>query len=244
MTNDTKMMYLWITDYTANTLAYVAQKHAFLKYNLTADNFPANNRSFMNTTCKLLCIGKLIPQIGSKYPNMQVDTMIASTATPSLTMTQKSITLTTQFNASLYATPFPKGLHNNSMKMASYSSSTPAFLLTLGLNLSLSFQANIQNERLVGKITDSSFKVAVLKSAVGNVSSGVLNLILGGAMKLVGIPYINSIAAKGIDLPITGAGFSLVNTGINLLDGAFVISADVKKVVADNTLQFKSERHL
>lgn len=41
LTSDTKMMYLWISDYMANTFAYAAQKHNFLQYNLTAANVSA-----------------------------------------------------------------------------------------------------------------------------------------------------------------------------------------------------------
>ena len=49
------MMYLWVSDYIFETISYVAQKHNFLVYNLTAKDV---SRSFIVRLGKnKLCLG-------------------------------------------------------------------------------------------------------------------------------------------------------------------------------------------
>ncbi|XP_052227663.1 bactericidal permeability-increasing protein-like [Dreissena polymorpha] len=59
-----RMVYLWVSDFMFNTLAYAAQTNIYLQYNITAADLPASARGVLNTTCTGVipqCIGGPIP---------------------------------------------------------------------------------------------------------------------------------------------------------------------------------------
>ncbi|CAL1542355.1 unnamed protein product, partial [Lymnaea stagnalis] len=131
------MLYLWLTEYTAATFAYVAQRHGYLVYNLTQKDLPDDSKSFLNTTCALKCIGTLIPQIGQKFPNAVVEIHINSTSTPVVKISNASLGLTLKGDLKMVA-KIPGG--------------QSAYLLTLNMSLSLVGDAFIANEKVGGQI--------------------------------------------------------------------------------------------
>ncbi|WAR13475.1 BPI-like protein [Mya arenaria] len=100
-----RMVYLWVSDYTFNTLAAVSHRHGILKFNVTAADLPASTRGVLNTTCDGFipkCVGGLIPAIGKEYPNRLVDLRLASTAAPRLSITSAGLTLKASGTVELY----------------------------------------------------------------------------------------------------------------------------------------------
>ncbi|RUS91982.1 hypothetical protein EGW08_000195, partial [Elysia chlorotica] len=61
-TDNSRMVYIWVTDYTPNTFFYQAHTNGYLKYNVTKKDLSVDRESYLNTTCSLKCIGTIIPQ--------------------------------------------------------------------------------------------------------------------------------------------------------------------------------------
>ncbi|XP_005112375.2 bactericidal permeability-increasing protein [Aplysia californica] len=221
-----KMMYVWLTEYTANTYAYAAQTHNYLVRNLTAQDLPPGNRSLLNTTCsKGMCIGKLIPQIGKQFPNSVVSVHAVSTATPAISITPKAVVLSAQGNVDVYATEANK---------------TSVFLLRMNMTVGLTVNASIVDQRLSGKIVDYNFDVGILKSNVGHLNPRSLNIILNFAMDQVVIPMLNDFGKKGFDLPVSG-DIKFEYTSLQLLNGSLLVATDVSQTRKDFSLRFHPE---
>ncbi|KAK3731744.1 hypothetical protein RRG08_035413 [Elysia crispata] len=226
--DNSRMVYIWVTNYTPNTFLYQAHTNGYLKYNLTRKDLPGDNASYLNTTCKLKCIGTIIPQIAKMYPNSTVELHLQSTAIPKAVMTNKTLTVELDTSVNMWAkTP------NNTM----------AYLATLDVNVSLTLQPQIKNETLSEVITDHSFNLTVVKSAVGELHASLLNIVIDGILSFAVIPELNNIAAKGVQLPMVG-GVQFNNTFLLLQEGNLLIGTDLQyKVEESNTLHFKAEHY-
>ncbi|XP_067651413.1 bactericidal permeability-increasing protein-like [Haliotis asinina] len=211
-TSDTsRMLYLWVSDYMGNSLAYAGFKHGFLQQNLTAKDLPPGNRSIFNTTCKFKCIGFFIPQIGKKYPNSQVTMRMYATAPPNITITSGLINMNFSGNIDLYAkTPDGK---------------TP-FLLTISVVLVAKVNAYIDGQLVKGKITSTNLHLDVKNSTVGPVSSTALQLVMNSAITLFVLPQLNAQGQKGLVLPVTD-NIHFTNASLSLLQGALLVSTNL-----------------
>ncbi|KAK3743634.1 hypothetical protein RRG08_030757 [Elysia crispata] len=210
-TNNSRHVYIWGTEYTPNTFLYQAHTHGYLKYNVTKKDLPASDASYLNTTCKLKCIGSIIPPIGKKYPNSTVELGLQTTAVPKAIVTNKTLTVELRTLVTMWArTP------NNTL----------TFLASLAVNLSLTLQPSIKNEKLIGVITDHSFKLTVVKSSVGELYPSLYNAVIDGILTIVVIPKLNDIAAKGAQLPLID-GVQFNNTILLLQQGNLLIGTDL-----------------
>lgn len=224
-TDNSRMVYFWITDYTPNTFFYQAHTNGYLKYNVTKKDLPDDRESYLNTTCTLKCIGKLIPQIGWKYPNSVVEFGLRTTAIPKATLTAN--TLTAELNTVVDM-------------MVRTPKNELIFLATLNVNVSMTVQPNVQNQNLNGKISDYSFKLTLEKSAIGPLFPSVLNTVINGVLSFVVVPKLNVIAANGVQLPTVG-DVQFSNTLLLLQEGYLVIGTDVQYKV-DYVLRFKGDQ--
>ncbi|XP_059147825.1 bactericidal permeability-increasing protein-like [Physella acuta] len=207
-----RMLYLWVTEYTANTMAQVAQDHGYLQYNLTAKDLPAAIRSILHTSCTGRCIGTLVPKIRAKYPNSLVEIHVKSSSTPLANILDSGLNLGLLGDLVLYART-PDG--------------NLAYLLTLAMKLSLTGTAYIHHEKVKGKITDHNFKVSLKDSTVGYVGVSGFYLVLSLALKHFVIPSFNTVAEKGFELPITD-DVMFMNSKITFHEGVLIVSTDVQ----------------
>ena len=210
-TDSSRHVYIWITEYSPETFMYQAHTHGFLKYNITKTDLPADYASYLNTTCKLKCIGTLIPQIGSKYPNSTVELDVKTLDVPKVIMTSK--TLSTEVSTAV-------------ILRAQTPNNTLAYLATLTVNVSLTIQPSLQHENLTGVITDHSFKLSVVKSAVGTLFPSLLNTVIDGVLTIAVIPKLNQLGSKGVQLPMV-AGVQFNNTILLLQEGNLLIGTDL-----------------
>ncbi|CAG2229516.1 LBP [Mytilus edulis] len=168
-----KMFYISMSDYVFNSLAYEAQIHKMLQYNLTQKDLPAKERGFLNTTCVgTPCIGQVIPQIGKKYPNREVAMSMSSDFSPNMSVSNGKVNV----------------LGGGTINMFTVQGDT--FLLTLNATMTASVSLNVKN---------SSF---IFKSDVGQMDT-VLNFIANTAIIAFAEPQLNKLGAKGIPLPVT-----------------------------------------
>ncbi|CAG5126973.1 unnamed protein product, partial [Candidula unifasciata] len=182
------MLYLWLTEYTANTFAYQAHHHGYLQYTLTKDKLPADKADYLNTTCHSMCIGKIIKEISQAYPNSWVELRVNSSAVPVVTITSQNLTASTWADVQLFAHTPDGNTH---------------YLLTLGVSLSLTGQASIEREKLIATIVGHSFDASLVKSEIGNIDVKKAKIFIEGVLTFAIIPELNKLGKAGIDLPVT-----------------------------------------
>ncbi|XP_041375654.1 uncharacterized protein LOC121388412 [Gigantopelta aegis] len=212
--NSTRMLYLWVSDYMANTLTYNGFRHGYLVYNLTAKDLPPKDRSVLNTTCKFKCIGFLIPQIGKKYPKTQVKLNLKATKAPVTQIGKNTISINFAGDIDLYAIK-PRG--------------NDAYLLTINTTMSVTASVNIKGQLVTGKVNQFSIRIGVSKSVVGNITSkqmNALNFIVQLVINTTVIPMLNKAGAKGLVLPVTG-DVQFRNAQIQLQEHAIMIATDI-----------------
>ncbi|ESO96904.1 hypothetical protein LOTGIDRAFT_231708 [Lottia gigantea] len=210
--SSSKMVYLWLSDYMANSMGYTAYKNSYLKYNLTAKDLPAGNRSILNTTCSgLFCIGKLIPQIGEKYPNCVVQVNMVANSAPKMVISPQAIQVDASGVLDLYAKK---------------QSSPDIFLIKLNMTLGIDLKASLKGEILYTEVSNPRLIIGVLKSAVGVVSGPVIQSLIKFGVQLVVIPKLNNIGAKGLSLPITKE-IKFKNSELILQKDSLMIASDI-----------------
>lgn len=209
------MMYLWVSDYIFETIAYNAQKHNFLMYNLTAKDLPADQRGVLNTTCEGFipkCVGKLIPAIGQKYPNSQVELHMVSTMVPNMTIAPSGVSVRCGGQINMYAnTP----------------SKQKPFLVTLNANMSTTVAVSVVNETIHAKIDKLTLKLTAGKSAIGPIDQTALQFLIDTALTLYIEPQLNALGKKGFPLPVTD-DIKFINTDITFEQDTIIIGTDLK----------------
>lgn len=207
------MLYLWVGQYVPQSFVYAAQKHGFLRYNVTSKDLPPEAKGFLNTTCtSLTCIGLLFPPVAKKYPGRTVTLRMNSTMVPEVSMAPNLLEARLAGDIALYVDT-PSG---------------PApYLLTLGVSAIFNATATINDQLIKGNISGYSFKVTVLDSAVGPLKSKVVNTMVGLAMRFFIIPKINEQGNHGFPLPVT-ENIKFVNTRLQIQQNALMIGTDLQ----------------
>ncbi|KAK3103467.1 hypothetical protein FSP39_019464 [Pinctada imbricata] len=206
-----KMLYLWVSDYTFNSIAYQAQNNQFLQYNLTQNDLPDSVKPLLNTTCSDICIGKIIPEIGRKYPNTVVRLDLMSTIEPKVTVTKAGITLTCGGQVIPYAV---------------LSDNSSAYLMTLNANMTAGVNVSLSHEKIFANIGQTDIKLHVAKSDVGHIKDAALQFIVDSILKVFVVPMLNSIGSKGFPLPVTD-DIHFVNSSLRFVTDAVLVSTDV-----------------
>lgn len=208
------MMYLWVSDYIFETIGYVAQKNNFLVYNLTTKDLPPASRGVLNTTCEGFipkCVGKLIPAIGEKYPNSQVELHMVSTMVPNMTIASTGVSVRCGGQINMYANTPNKQL---------------PFLVTLNANMSTTVDVSVVNETIHAKIDKLSLKLTAGKSAIGPIDDTALQFLIDTALTLYIEPQLNALGQKGFPLPVTGE-IKFINTNISFDKDTIIIGTDL-----------------
>lgn len=199
-----------MSSYVFNSMAYVAQKHNMLNYNLTEKDLPAKNRYFLNTTCEgTPCLGSLIPQIAKKYPNRQVAMAMSSVFSPVMTISNGKVNVDCGGMINMFT--LKDGI----------------YLLSLNASMQTSVKLSVKNEKIYASIDDMSLKLHVVKSNVGQLNEHILNFIANTAIITFVKPHLNELGAKGIPLPVTDK-VHFVNSEITLDKETLMVGTDLK----------------
>ncbi|XP_059147741.1 bactericidal permeability-increasing protein-like [Physella acuta] len=202
------MLYIWVTDYTAKTAAYVTQSKDFLKYTITKQSLAAKDRNIMDTTCSSrdFCAGSILDSLSENYPNTSIAIDIRSAKTPEVAFTTSGLDL------KLYG-------------QLTFTAGGQTFLSCL-VTLSLSGTAHIEKEILVGNIVDFSLSVSDVTSTLGDAQIENLNKVLNGVVSTFVQPALNDLANKGVDLPIV-KDIRFTNAKLTFYNGYLVVATDV-----------------
>ncbi|BFZ19753.1 hypothetical protein BsWGS_22791 [Bradybaena similaris] len=218
------MLYLWLTEYTANTFAYQAHHHGYLKYNMTKDNLAPDKAVYLNTSCSSMCIGNIIKEISKAYPESWVELRFNSTAVPNANITSQNITASAVADVELFAHTPDGGTH---------------YVLTFSLSLSMTAQASIEGEKLIASIIDHSFDVTLVRSDIGEINVRKAKIFFETFLTFVIIPQLNQLGKAGIDLPVS-KDVQFLNTKLILQDGVLLVATDAQY---KGSIYFLSEAH-
>ncbi|XP_052230037.1 lipopolysaccharide-binding protein-like isoform X2 [Dreissena polymorpha] len=211
-----RMLYLWVSDFMFNTLAYAAQTNRYLQYNITAPDLPASARGFLNTTCAGViptCIGSLIPAIGQKYPNSLVDLRLFNGIAPVMDVSSAGVVVNTSGVIELYV--HKPGTNDGEV-----------FLVSFRANLTFQTDVSIIDSVIHAKISYLKLNLKTARSEVGPISDQFIDFLIKNALDLYLIPKLNDYGSKGITLPFPKE-VSIKNAAIILAQDTIVIATDV-----------------
>lgn len=208
-TDSSKMLYLWLSDFLFNTMSYTAFTNGLLTHNVTEKNLPGG---VLNTTCKTMCIGKLIPQIGKMFPNSQVMMNLSSSAMPNMTADNRTTRVDAKGDIKFYAT---------------MGKDKAKYFLTLSANMSTTISITVQNEKVFAKVLKLPINVTVKDSKIGKLSDFMLNFIVKNIVESFVEPKLNELGGNGFPLPIIGS-VHFANTQLLIQQNSLLIATDVK----------------
>ncbi|KAK0062630.1 bactericidal permeability-increasing protein, partial [Biomphalaria pfeifferi] len=208
-TDNSRMFYLWMTDYVQKTLGYAAHSHGYLQFLISPDRLPAQAKSFLNTTCpNSACVGSLIPLLAEKFPDSLVTLTISSSKAPDFNITSNGFGLTLSGTLDL-------------------STTSASAVVTANVVISLVGTVNIRNNRIVGQVKTFRTVIESWKSQIGNVDVASINRALDEGMTMILIPQLNAIADGGVMLPVI-PDLNFQNPRISYQDNAVIVGSDVQ----------------
>ncbi|KAJ8041435.1 Bactericidal permeability-increasing protein [Holothuria leucospilota] len=179
-----RMVFMWMTDYVANSAGYVLHNTGFFQYNVTQDEIPAGSKISLNTSD--FAIEFLIPQIAKLYPNMMMQMNLNTTAPPVVSITPDSVGATINGDIAAYVI-----LPNKTL----------AYVFTLGATLKVSADLGFTQSSLTWNSSYVSADLKLLYTAIDDFKIDRLRSTLQFACKAYIIPALNKYGAQGVPVP-------------------------------------------
>ncbi|XP_072169712.1 bactericidal permeability-increasing protein-like [Diadema setosum] len=179
-----RMVFLWITEYLPNSAGYVLQEVGFLQYNVTQDNIPDAEKNYLNTS--YFAYKLAIPQLSKMYPNMVMQINLNSTKAPTVAIKESEIFVVLEGDFSPYAV-----LPNKTL----------AYLFSLRVSISGKVTVGFKGNNITWSLSSLSADMALIKTAIGNFNTKLLEVAVNSAITLYVLPYLNQMGAEGAALP-------------------------------------------
>ena len=214
-TGTNQMIYVWLTEYIANTAGLVYHNVGFFVYNITPDMVPKELPIKLNTAS----FKGIIPELYKKYPNMDIELSIRTTKPPHLQINPGSANLTTVGEINVQVILPNKDLQS---------------VFTLGLTVFTNIYFWIHSESVdqivSGNVTLLKFNFNVTSSNIGSFSVEHLNKAVNYLVDLFVIKAFNYFGAKGIVIPLMD-GVSFINPKLQFGEGYILISSDIHYIL-------------
>ncbi|XP_064385923.1 bactericidal permeability-increasing protein-like [Halichondria panicea] len=212
VTESGNMMYVWLTEYLADSAGFVYQQAGILNYNVTADMVPKSLPLQLNTSSFRL----IVPALYNKYPNMAMMLGLVTVRPPNLTINSTSADFVLPGNVDVYVV-------NSTTKQ-----NIPVF--TLGINVLADVKVKVApvggKEIVSANLTFLKASINLVKSDIGQFSVFVLQTAANLLCTAFVIPTVNQYANAGIPIPIVD-GISFVNPSISFGQGYVLVSTDI-----------------
>ncbi|PIK61506.1 putative bactericidal permeability-increasing protein [Apostichopus japonicus] len=215
---DSRMFYMWITDYLANSAGYVLHNTGFLTYNVTQDNLPTGKIS-LNTS--EFPIANFLPEITKQYPGRLMQINLNTTSPPYINTLAHETNGTIEGDIAAYVVQ-----PDNSL----------TYLFTLGVNLSLGVTVSINKTNLVWNATYGSADLSIVSSAMKDLPLKQLQGLFPLVCRAGLIPALNRKGESGIPLPSVD-GYTFKSSSITYGEGFMKISTDLAQ--EEHKLRFK-----
>jgi len=172
-----KMVYVWITDYVANTAGLVYQKAGKLQYKITPEMISSEFPFQLNTNSFKM----LVPQLYSKYPNMPVTLQLKSVKPPTVKVVPGSADLQGVGHVEVYVT--------NPNTTRAELAFTIGVVLHCDVVPRISFHGT--KEVIKANTTFVSAELSLVDTNIGNVSVARLQTAANFLTKAIIIPMLN-----------------------------------------------------
>nr|AKH45418.1 LBP-BPI1 [Apostichopus japonicus] len=215
---DSRMFYMWITDYLANSAGYVLHNTGFLTYNVTQDNLPTGKIS-LNTS--EFPIANFPPEITKQYPGRLMQINLNTTSPPYINTLAHETNGTIEGDIAAYVVQ-----PDNSL----------TYLFTLGVNLSLGVTVSINKTNLVWNATYGSADLSIVSSAMKDLPLKQLQGLFPLVCRAGLIPALNRKGESGIPLPSVD-GYTFKSSSITYGEGFMKISTGLAQ--EEHKLRFK-----
>jgi len=210
--DNNKMVNIWMSDYSVNTMAWTAFTHDLAGKELTLKDLKVTDTKYFKTSCSDMCIGKVFPPLAQKYPNTVLEPRLRVLAAPKLSITANAATVIAKLGVDLRA--------------------SGKVVLSADHDISLTVAPKIQNQVVSGQITNYHFTTHVKKFDMGTLTEkdvASFDVVANQLIKTLVLPKANEIGRKGIDLPKV-PGLSFIGTYVKLSQGSLLVASDAHYV--------------
>eukprot|EP00112_Aurelia_sp_Birch-Aquarium-sp1_P004330 Seg1489.3 transcript_id=Seg1489.3/GoldUCD/mRNA.D3Y31 product="Bactericidal permeability-increasing protein" protein_id=Seg1489.3/GoldUCD/D3Y31 len=181
--DDSKMIYFWVTDYTLNTAANVIQNTGLLKLTLSAQSdFPKVVKDLLNTNVLAL----VVPELAARFPNRPLKIALHSHKAPEIIVEDGKVDVI---------------LHASAGLMVELVNGTLFDAFSIHLDVKAGGSVGLTGTRIHGKLSGFSFTLKIFLSHIGHVDIPVDDPFIQSIVKDVLIPTANVILEKGFPLP-------------------------------------------
>ncbi|XP_055486637.1 bactericidal permeability-increasing protein-like [Leucoraja erinacea] len=203
-----RMLYLGISDFLANSAGFVYYEAGILQMKITDKMIPNISPVRLNTKS----FSVIVPRLAKLYPNMPIELRLRATRSPVLKAAKKHINVQA-FGAFDVCAVLPN--------------STLASLFVLNIQASVSARVRIAQMKLIGSVQLNSLKLTLGRTNVGPVPVASLQLIMNLAVKFAVLPGVNVKLAKGVPLPNVKK-LVFINPRLDVNKNILVIATDVR----------------
>ena len=209
----TRMLYIWLTTYIANTAGIVYNNAGILKVRITPDQVPANIPIKLNTSS----FKPFIPSLYNKYPNMNMTLFLHATKPPVMTVDPKGANVTVFGDVDIC-------VYDSKNKNVV----TPAFNLSVIVytNASLGVKEEGKTPYVIGKANFIGANFSLIYSSIGNFDAKFLQEAVNVLCKDFVVHELNKYGAAGLEIPLID-GVQLINPEIKLGNQYIMIDTDI-----------------
>ncbi|PIK58086.1 putative bactericidal permeability-increasing protein [Apostichopus japonicus] len=207
--DQSKMVFMWMTDYVANSAGYVLQNTGFFQYNVTQDNIPPSSKISLNTS--QFAVEFLIPQLSKLYPDMMMQINLNTTQPPSVSITPDQVGAAVTGDIAAYVIQPNKTL---------------AYLFTLESTMKVSAKLGFKRTSLTWNSSFISVDLKLLRTSIEDFKvdklKATLQLACNSTLYKINVEY----GAAGIPVPSFDK-YSLQNPQITQGKGFIKIGTDM-----------------
>ncbi|XP_021272858.1 bactericidal permeability-increasing protein-like [Numida meleagris] len=202
------MLLVAVTEFVANTAAFVYFTAGALRRNITAEMLPRRFPLKLKTES----MGSFAPQLQQRFPSLPVELHLWARRQPLLSCHSDAL------HGALFGSAEAFVVLPNATRV-------PAFLLNIDANVT--GKPTIAGNRLGGTVGLKSLSVVQVTSHVGPLQVEKLENMLKFGLWLFGVPWANKRLRPGIPLP-TPRGITLLHPRLSLHEGFMLIATDLQ----------------
>eukprot|EP00731_Ephydatia_muelleri_P031068 Em0022g582a len=209
-TDTSRMLYIWLTDYIADTAGFVYQQAGILQVVVTPNMVP----SFLPYQLNTSYFQDLIPELYAKYPNQLMELYLNATKPPTLDIVPGSANFTIPGEV-VVSVFMPDGTLQ------------VAFVLGMVVytDVSLAVVTRGSNQVVTANVTFLSAAISLDASNIGQFDVSILQDVANLLCTQFIIPVLNKYTAAGLPIPVID-GVSLLNADVEFGQDYAVITTD------------------
>jgi len=214
ITASNKMAYVWITDFTLNSVGDVFHKTGLLKKLIgpITKEIPDSVKPFLNTKS----FKSFIPGLYSRFPDRPISFEVATNSAPTFKLTPGNVHVFLNVRANVVVNQIN-------------GTNLPVFYMDLNVNATGSAFVKVVNGLLNvgGNIADFSFSVAIGGSVIGDINIPFNDPSMTQLVKGLVIENANPLLNKGFPIPRI-QDLSFVSPQVSFVQNAIRIDTDIK----------------